>query len=267
MLKHQEVFELHVLGSRGTRPTHGKKYDIFGGQTTCFLVKKGKHAVIVDCGTGLFDATEILADCEVIDIVFTHVHYDHVLGLLDFSIFPENARINLIGTFKQWLGYNTIDEFYKHPFWPVQPRIGMLCEITNDGHAYHLADGFVLTAYESNHPDHGNVIILEMNGKKACFMFDFEAKTGFDFSIIKDAEMLIFDGMYDDTELSQHFGWGHSTFQEGCRMAAVYNCNELLITHHSPKNDDKTLLEMEQKAKQMFSKTRFCRSGDLFIIE
>ena len=73
--------------------------------------------------------------------------------------------------------------------------------------------------------------------------------------------------MYDDTEISEHFGWGHSSFQEGCRLAAVYGVNELLITHHNPKNDDSKLLELEEKAKKIFANARFARAGDLFVIE
>lgn len=263
----QNDYILYAFGTRGSRPVHGRKFEVFGGQTTCFVIKHNRHAVIIDCGTGLFDAEALLSDCDIIDIVFTHVHYDHVLGLLDFSIFPKNARINLIGTFKSWLGYETIDDFYRHPFWPVQPRIGMLCEITNDGHSYNLADGISLQAFNGNHPDNGNILLLNLNGKKVCFLFDFESNKEFDFGILKDTSFLVFDGMYDDTEISEHFGWGHSTFQEGCRLAAVYGCKELLITHHNPKNNDDKLLELEQKAKLIYPNTRFVRAGDLFVVE
>jgi len=266
-MKNKNEYIIYALGTRGSRPVHGKKFEIFGGQTTCFVIKHKKHAVVIDCGTGLYDAETILSDCEIIDIVFTHVHYDHVLGLLDFSIFPKNARINLIGTFRRWLAYDTIDDFYRHPFWPVQPRVGVLCEITNDGHPYNLSDGIVLQAYDGNHPDGGNVIVLTLNDKKVCFMFDMEVNQSIDLNIIKDSYLMVFDGMYDDTEIAEHFGWGHSTFQEGCRLAAVYNVNELLITHHNPRNDDNKLLSLEKKAKLIFNKTRFARAGDMFVVE
>ena len=141
-------YMLYVMGSRGTRPTHGREYEIFGGQTTCYVIKHGKHAVIVDCGTGLYDAEKILQDCDAIDIIFTHVHYDHMLGLLDFAIFPKNARINFLGTFKSCLACDTIDEFFRHPFWPIQPNVGVLCEVKNDGTPYNLSDGMTLYVYD-----------------------------------------------------------------------------------------------------------------------
>ena len=259
-------YTLYALGTRGSRPVHGKDFEIFGGQTTCFVLKHNKHAVIIDCGTGLYDAKKILEDCELIDIIFTHVHYDHILGLLDCSVFPKQARINLIGTFRYWLQTDTISDFFRHPFWPVQPNIGVICEITNDGTEYNLSDGFSMKVFKATHPDFSNVIIINAGGKKLSFMFDLEVINGFDLNIISDSELLIFDGMFDESEYQDHKGWGHSTFTEGCSLAIRYNCNQLLITHHNPNNTDKVLLDYENKAKNIFNKTRFCRAGDIFVI-
>jgi len=260
-------YTLYVLGSRGSRPVHGREFEIFGGQTTCFVVKSGTHAVVVDAGTGLFDAEILLSDCDIIDIIFTHVHYDHVLGILDSSIFPKNARISLFGTFSAWLSYDTISDFFRHPFWPVQPKLGPICEISNDGTKYNLSDGFELEAFKSNHPDGGNIISLYAGGKKICFLFDIEFDGKFDMNILNNCQYLVFDGMYEDAEYQQHRGWGHSTYQEGCRLGSVYNVNELLITHHNPKNNDNKLIAFEENAKKMFARTRFCRAGDIIPIE
>lgn len=266
-MKNDKEYILYVMGSRGSRPVHGRDFEIFGGQTSCFILKCEKHAVVIDCGTGLFDAEELLKDCEIIDVVFTHVHYDHVIGMLDSSIFPKSARISFFGTFSKWLSYETIKEFFRHPFWPIQPNLGSIAEITDDGNAYNLADGLVLKCYKSNHPDNGSVIVIEAGEKKLCFMFDLEVDGNFDTSILNGTNYLIFDGMFDDDEYQKFMGWGHSTYQEGCRLAAVYNVDELLITHHNPKNDDNKLIAYETKAKNIFSKVRFCRAGDIIAIE
>lgn len=260
-------YSLYVLGARGSRPVHGKDFEIFGGQTTCFIVKTGNHAIVIDCGTGLFDAGKYLEDCDIVDVVFTHVHYDHVLGMLDSGVFPKNARITFYGTFSAWLGHETFDEFFRHPFWPIQPYIAPICEIKNSGESINLADGFVLTTYKSNHPDNGNVILLQAGEKKLCFMFDVEVGNAFDVSILRGCDVLVFDGMFDDEEYTSHIGWGHSTYQQGCTLAQVYGVKKLLITHHNPKNDDQKLIEFENKAKLIFANTRFCRAGDIFIVE
>ena len=109
--------------------------------------------------------------------------------------------------------------------------------------------------------------MLDLNGEKVCFMFDVENTKSLDLDIIQDCRILIFDGMYEDVEYCDHIGWGHSTYQEGCRLASMYKCDELLITHHNPRNDDKKLLALEEKAKLIFPKTRFARAGDIFNID
>jgi len=260
-------YTLYTLGSRGSRPVHGKDFEIFGGQTTCFIIKTDHHAVIIDAGTGLFDAEKILADCTIIDVVFTHVHYDHILGILDQSIFPKNARISFFGTFSSWLNYETIGSFYRHPFWPIQPNIGAVCEVTNDGTKYNLSDGFIIQTFKGNHPDDGNVVTVTCGERKICFMFDIEVDEKIDLNILKDCDYLVFDGMFEDEDYKEHMGWGHSTYQQGCRLATVFNVKELFITHHNPKNNDKKLLSFEYKAKLMFPNTRFCRAGDIIVLD
>ena len=266
VLKKNNDYTLYTLGARGSRPVHGKDFDIFGGQTTCFILKYKKHAVIIDCGTGLYEAKEILKDCELIDVIFTHVHYDHILGLLDCSVFPSNARINFMGTFKYWLQTETISDFFRHPFWPIQPNVGVICEICNDGTSYNLADGFLLEVHKASHPDFGNVIILHCGDKKISFMFDLEVEDGLNLEIIKNSDFLIFDGMFDESEYQAHKGWGHSTYTEGCALAIRFNCKQLLITHHNPSRTDKELIAFEARAKKVFCKTRFCRAGDIFTL-
>ena len=93
-----------------------------------------------------------------------------------------------------------------------------------------------------------------INDKTICFMFDIEITDDLDLSYIDNSDLLIFDGMYDDNEYNAHVGWGHSTYQTGCHLAATCGCKELLITHHNPKNNDEKLLELEDKAKLIFKK-------------
>ena len=75
-----------------------------------------KCYLVIDCGTGLYDARELLADCTVIDVFLTHVHYDHILGLLDWSVFPKGARLSFYAAFKNWFGSDTLNEFFRAPF-------------------------------------------------------------------------------------------------------------------------------------------------------
>ena len=51
--------------------------------------------------------------------------------------------------------------------------------------------------------------------------------------------MLIYDATYTDEEFPNAFiTWGHSTWQEGIRLADAAGVKTLVIFHHDPGHDD-----------------------------
>ncbi len=68
---------LTILGGGGWFPAHGR-------QTACALLRDGDSAIMIDAGTGvgrLVEQPELLAGINRLDIVLTHFHLDHVVGL------------------------------------------------------------------------------------------------------------------------------------------------------------------------------------------
>ena len=63
-------------------------------------------------------------------------------------------------------------------------------------------------------------------------------------------------------EYEKHKDWGHSTWEEGCRLAKAANVKELWITHHNPEGTDDLLRMYEKKAQELFPMARFAREGD-----
>ena len=48
-------YKFYVLGCRGSRPVSGIHCQQFGGATSCYIIKADRHAIVLDCGTGLYD--------------------------------------------------------------------------------------------------------------------------------------------------------------------------------------------------------------------
>ena len=255
-------FTFHVCGSRGTRPVTGSKFAEFGGHTSCYVLKQGKRAVVIDCGSGLDDARPLLADCRVIDVVLTHVHYDHIIGLLGWGVFPREAQVSFYGDFASWLGKDTIDQFYRAPFWPIVPDLGEMVNIPRYGVPVKLPSGVTVTFYRADHPNDASLLYIQADNKRLCIMADCERSKGFPEALLKNCDLLLFDGMYSDEEYPHHVGWGHSTWQVGCRLAQEVTPSRLVITHHDPGRSDKDLRVMEAQAKILYPNTRFARSGD-----
>lgn len=266
----KDEVNLYTLGSRGSLPVCGEEYREFGGATTCFLLKKDKYALIVDCGTGLYKAKELLADCQKIDIVLTHMHYDHVLGLLKPDVFPKNIQLNFYSTFKNWYENNSFNDFLTKPYWPTHFMCNHILHDVGDTNNEVLLNGeFKAKFVPSNHPDNSNVIILECANHKIAFMFDFEHRSfsRFNYEELKNCDIILYDGMYDNEDYYMHSGWGHSTYEEGCSLAKMVNADYLIITHHSPECNDEKLLSKERKAKCLFSNTHFARCGDILKLK
>ena len=256
-------YVLYILGSRGSRPVEGARYAEFGGQTSCYIIKTGHHALVVDCGTGLYDAAPYLADCTQIDVVLTHVHYDHILGILCWGVFPVTADLTVYGSFDKWFGRKSFEDFYAAPFWPVQPRFGNLVETPKRGIPVRLGDGMFVSFFDSPHPDDTCIVKVNAGDSSICFMADCELASGMPQDVVENSDILIYDGMFKDEEYPKYAGFGHSTWQEGCRLAERAHVGHLIITHHDPKNSDKELMAREYLAKQMFPHTSFARAGDI----
>ncbi len=65
----------------------------------------------------------------------------------------------------------------------------------------------------------------------------------------KNTDLLIYDGHFTDEEYVSKIGWGHSTWQEGIRIANRCGAKRLILTHHHPLRTDSELESIEQQLK------------------
>ena len=75
-------------GSRGSIPVSGREYIKYGGDTTCIEIRtKDDKIIIVDAGTGIRRLGNQLIKEEryTYDIIFTHAHWDHLMGFPFFQ--------------------------------------------------------------------------------------------------------------------------------------------------------------------------------------
>ena len=88
------MIEVTPLGVGGYIPTPLRN-------TSCYLVKSGDQAVIFDLGTGfgalaVEPGAHLLHGVSKLDIVFSHYHLDHFVGLTWLpKIWPQNATLHM----------------------------------------------------------------------------------------------------------------------------------------------------------------------------
>lgn len=257
------TYKLYCLGSRGSWPVEGHAFNEFGGNTTCYVLKKGDYALVIDAGTGLYAAKPLFVDCKKVDIILTHVHYDHILGLLDWGTLPDKSILTFYGNFEKWVGDKTIDTFFGKPFWPAKSDFGIV-NVPDDDTPLIFNDELEIRFYDSNHPNFSKEFIIRYADRKMVVMFDNEKSDSLDLSLIKDADLLLYDGMYTDEIYPKKKGYGHSTYQEGVKLAVEATPNRLIITHHDPLNEDTVLNRYEKESRITYPYTDFARSGQVW---
>ena len=195
----------------------------------------------------------------------THLHYDHLMGLLHFSSFPTGARLRFFSCFDNWFGQDSLRRFLSPPYWPYTPDFGDLCSLSPPA-SITLEHGITADFRRSIHPDGCMLVSLRFQGKRVCFAWDYEHGSISLDDWARGCDLLLYDGTYTPEEYGQHRGWGHSTWQEGCRLAARIGVARLLISHHSPDADDGVLRRAEQEAKSVFPHAHFARECEVISL-
>lgn len=257
----REHYTLYVCGTRGSVSVSGVEFLEFGGETSCYVLCNGIHAIIVDCGTGLRRAARFLQGCEKIDVILTHVHYDHMIGLLAWTDFPPQAEVRIFGTFEQWMGEANLNKFFRRPFWPFVPDLGQCVNVLPNS-TMELSYGVTAQLCTANHPDDASIIRVDTSNAKVCFAFDYEYNGQFPDHMAQNCDVMVYDGMYTEEEVEARRGWGHSYWRTGWKVAQRTNVKRLLITHHDPKRTDAQLRAMERDAKELSNTIAFARVGD-----
>ena len=80
--------------------------------------------------------------------------------------------------------------------------------------------------------------------------------------LAKGADVLFYDAQYTNDEYYGLNGqmskktWGHSTWEEGIKVADAAGVKELVLFHHEPMHTDAVLTHMENEAKAYLKKNK-----------
>lgn len=261
--------EFRVWGARGSYPTPDAARRVFGGETTCFELRAPGGALFIDAGTGLRRALGDPARgaAPAIDILLSHLHLDHVIGLPALLAERTADRPATLWTaMEESAARAALDTLFAPPFWPV-PLLGdgavRLRALPRDGAAE--IQGMTVRAFPLHHPNGCAGFAIAAAGKRIVIAADHEhGAPDADARLRREAEgadLLVYDGAYSEAEYPQRVGWGHSTREEGLRLAQELGVGRLVITHHAPEATDAVLLSAEEEARRAWSDAILAREG------
>lgn len=219
----------------------------YGGNTTCVEVKAGDERLIIDAGSGLRELGLTLLSGPLgrgqgeAHILFTHFHWDHLIGLPFFvPIFIEGNQIHIYAVQSEI--DQVVQRLFQRPFFPVEfPQLGAKVHF----HALKPREkmkiqNFSVAPYELDHPDPCWGFRIERGGRAYSHCVDTEctrqtaAELGPDLPLYTDSHLMLFDAQYTLTEVVDKANWGHGVASFGLDIALREGIKKVLFAHHDP---------------------------------
>jgi len=250
----------------------------YGGNTSSVqLLFDSGEQLLLDSGTGIRTLGLSLAASPHVNILLTHLHLDHIQGLMFFPpCFRADAEITMWGPASpEALLEDRIARYISAPLSPVEVRelpcsvsfrdtppsewrIGsatVVCEAVNHRGptlGFRVTEGDTTVCYI---PDHEPVLGTELAS------VDPEWISGFD--LARDADLLIHDCQYTDEEYPDHVGWGHSGMSDALTFASRVGAQRVLLFHHDPLHSDDFLDRFHGAARERWARL----GGDPALVE
>lgn len=266
---------VHFWGVRGSLAQPGRDYLHYGGNTACMEIAtdpdEAAPVLLVDAGTGIgaFGRSRPWHAGQRIDVLLTHLHLDHIVGL---PFFDALQIVDLELHF--WCGNlagKSAEEAFSRAFSPpLFPFYLNDCPARVIHHGFcagetiEVAGRFVRTlalehpagstAYRIDAGKGGLAILTDLETGDACAP---EALVEF----CAGADTLIYDMMIDDRDVARFRGWGHSTAGAGIALARAAGNRQLVGFHHGPFDDDAVLARREVELAERFPGGILAREG------
>ncbi|MGH2950775.1 MAG: MBL fold metallo-hydrolase [Solirubrobacterales bacterium] len=269
---------MKVWGARGSVPAPGPQMNRYGGNTSCVQVTLASgEELILDAGTGIRTLGLDLAGRRRIHILLTHLHLDHIQGLMFFPpCFQAESEITIWGPASPEASLeDRVARYISAPLSPVEVR-ELPCSVafrdtpatewevggatiraeavTHRGPTlgYRITDGDTTIAYI---PDHEPALGAPLS------QLEREWISGFD--LAQDADLLIHDCQYTDEEYPAHVGWGHSALTDTLTFARRVEARRLLLFHHDPLHSDEFLDGFHASARRRWGEL----GGDAALVD
>jgi phosphoribosyl 1,2-cyclic phosphodiesterase len=243
-----------IWGARGSVPSPGPETTRYGGNTSCLQVTLSDGTVLVlDAGTGIRNLGAALPeDCGTIHLLLTHLHLDHIQGLIFFApLFREDADVVIWGPEapNQPLE-NRIGRYMSAPLTPVEVR-ELPCHMSfrDAPHTEWTIGPATVRAASVTHRGPTLGYRVTEGDASLCYIPDHEPSLGTDladvepewisgFELAQGASLLVHDCQYSDEEYAGHMGWGHSSLTDALAFARRAEAERLMLFHHDPMHSD-----------------------------
>ncbi len=227
----------------------------YGGNTSCVEIRDDLgHIVILDAGSGIRPLGRTLApDIERIDLLLTHLHLDHILGLGFFGPLQNpRAEVHIWGPASTSLSLEKrLKRYLSPPYYPLfmnelSSKL-VLHEIASA--EFDLASLHVVSEPICHPGPTLGFRLSTSSGSSLAYLPDHEPALGVEkfplsgdwtsgFGLGESVDLLIHDTQYTHTEYADRMGWGHSAIEHTLAFAELCKVKQLVTFHYDPAHDD-----------------------------
>ena len=245
-----------LRGVRGSMPSPRPQTARYGGNTSCVEVRAVPGSVcVLDAGTGIRAVDGTASDLRRVDVLLTHLHMDHILGLGFFrALYEPGLEVHLWGPPSATQSLHArLTRYLSPPLFPVRLR-DLPCKLLLHDAPRGSFDlpGATVTADLVCHPGPTVGYRIEADGATLAYIPDHEPALAdgvfpgrpdwiSGFPLMAGADLLVHDAQYTDEEYAAHVGWGHSTIAQAMRLAEAAGVATLSAFHHDPGHNDAQL--------------------------
>jgi phosphoribosyl 1,2-cyclic phosphodiesterase len=262
--------KLKVWGARGSVPAPGPEMNRYGGNTSCVEVQLADGStLIIDAGTGIRSlGVGIAKSLPKINILLTHLHLDHIQGLMFFApCFRSDSEITIWGPSSPEASLEErIARYISAPLSPVEVR-ELPCAVNfrdTPPSEWELGSAKIRAEAVTHRGPTLGYRITDADGTTVTYISDHEPGLGAPletlepewisgFDLARDSDLLIHDCQYTDDEYPEHVGWGHSRLSDALTFARRTDAERLLLFHHDPLHSDDFLDRFCETARERWS--------------
>ena len=233
--------------------------------------------VVLDAGSGLMLLERELRESGMkkpkLDVLISHLHLDHIIGFGTFA--PTWAtdcdmRVFTCSRDERPLKQQIFGAF-KPPYWPgaLEDVSGAECIEVESGVSFEI-EHMRVTPFLASHADKTLSFHITDGKKTFVHLLDNEVGTmNADFygdlvELCWEADMVVFDSAYSKEDYPKLIGWGHSTVEQGVKLAKDCKAKRMLFSHFDQRYNDK---EIESWAKYFKGETEFILGKDGAVID
>ena len=240
----------------------------YGGNTSCLEVVLDDGTILVlDAGTGARAlGLELEPNGAPIHLLLTHLHLDHLEGLGFFTpIWQAQNEVHIWGPASPVRDLaQRIAVYLSPPLFPIQlsdvPAQLVFHDVPDEPWMIGAAR---LTAAQVVHPGPTVGYRIEADGAVLAYIPDHEPALGADLaevtldwisggSVAEDADVLLHDSQYFESEYVDRVGWGHSSVAQTVAFARVAGVRRLVLFHHDPLHTDGDLVQLQARARELW---------------